>query len=57
MEAELLDSQTSEQIAALIESQKKGVLFYGYEPWSGAKAIMDDWANRFYTRLEEVRGY
>jgi hypothetical protein len=56
MEVELLDSQTSEQIAALIESQKKGVPFYGYDPWSGAKAIMDDWAKRFYNRLEEARG-
>ena len=52
MEVELLDTQTSERIAALIESQEKGVPFYGYEPWSGAKAVMDDWAQRFYNRLE-----
>jgi len=57
MEVELLDTQTGEQIAALIESQKKGVLFYGYDQWSGAKAIMDDWAKRFYNRLEETHGY
>lgn len=57
MEVELLDSQTSEQIAALIETQKKGVPFYGYDRWSGAKAIMDDWAKRFYNRLEEARGH
>jgi hypothetical protein len=57
MEMELLDTQTGEQIAALIESQKKGVPFYGYDPWSGAKAIMDDWAKRFYNRLEEAHGY
>ena len=57
MEAELLDSQTSEQMAALIESQRKGVPFYGYDQWSGARAVMDDWAKRFYNRLEEVRGY
>jgi hypothetical protein len=57
MEVELLDTQTSEQIAALIESQEKGVPFYGYEPWSGAKAVMDDWAKRFYNRLEEARGH
>ena len=57
MEVELLDTQTSEQIAALIESQEKGVPFYGYEPWSGAKAVMDDWAQRFYNRLEEAHGY
>ncbi len=57
MEVELLDSQTSEQIAAMIESQKKGVPFYGYDPWSGAKAVMDDLAKRFYNRLEEAHGY
>jgi hypothetical protein len=57
MEVELLDTQTSEQIAALIESQEKGIPFYGHEPWSGAKAIMDDWAQRFYNRLEEAHGY
>ncbi len=57
MEVELLDTQTYEQIAALIESQKKGVPFYGYDRWSGAKAIMDDWAKRFYNRLEEAHGH
>jgi hypothetical protein len=56
MEGELLDSQTGEQIAAVIESQKKGVPFRGYDQWSGARAIMDDWAKRFYNRLEEARG-
>jgi hypothetical protein len=57
MEMELIDTQTGEQIGALVESQEKGVPFHGYDPWSGAKAIMDDWAKRFYDRLEEARGY
>jgi hypothetical protein len=57
MEAELLDSRTGEQIAALIESREKGVPFYGWDPWSGAKAAMDDWGQRLYNRLEEARGY
>ena len=57
MEVELLDTRTGEQIAALIESQEKGVPFYGYDPWSGAKTIMDDWAKRLYNRLEEAHGY
>jgi hypothetical protein len=57
MEAEILDSQTGEQIAALIESQEKGASFRGYEPWSGAKAAMDDWAKRLYNRLEEAHAY
>jgi len=57
MELELVDTQTGEQIVALIESQKKGVPFYGYDQWSGAKAVMDDWAKRFFNRIEEARGY
>ncbi len=57
MEMELLDPITSEQIAALVESQKKGVPFSGLYPWSGVKAVMDDWARRFYNRLEEAHGY
>jgi len=57
MELELVDTQTGEQIGALIESQKKGVPFYGHDPWSGAKAVMDDWAKRFFNRIEEARGY
>lgn len=57
MEVEVIDSQTEEQIIALIESQKKGIPFYGYDQWSGAKSIMDDWAKRFYNRLEESRGH
>jgi len=57
MESELIDTQTSGQIAALVESQEKGVPFYGYDRWSGAKAVMDDWAKRFYNRLEQARGY
>ena len=55
MEMELLDSVTDQQIAALIESRKKEVSFLGLDPWSGAKAVMDDWAQRFYNRLEEAR--
>lgn len=56
MEAELLDSQTGEQMAAVIESRRKRVAFAGYEAWSGARAVMDDWAKRFYNRLEQARG-
>jgi hypothetical protein len=55
MEAELLDSQTGEQMAAVIESRRKRVRSYSFEPWAGAKAVMDDWAKRFYTSLEEAR--
>ena len=57
MEAELLDSQTYEQIAAIIESQEKGSPLGEYYDWENAKAIMDDWAKRFYNRLEEAHGH
>jgi hypothetical protein len=34
-----------------------GNTVYGYGKWSGVKAVMDDWAQRFYNRLEEAHGY
>jgi hypothetical protein len=55
MEAELLDSQTGEQMTAIIESQRKRVRFPSYDRWAGAKAVMDDWAKGFYTSLEDAR--
>jgi hypothetical protein len=51
IEAELLDSQTGEQVVALREIQKgkSGSL----SEWDDAKRIMDGWARRFYAVLEE----
>ena len=58
LEAEWLDSQTGEQIAALVESQLGDRLSLdGLSEWGDAKAIMDDWAQRFRTRLDEAHGY
>lgn len=58
MEAELLDSQTGEQIGALIEGQKGSRFsFASLEKWGDAKAVMDDWAKRFRERLDEAHGY
>ena len=57
MELEVVDSVSGEQVTALVESQERGVLLYGYDQWSGAKAIMDDWSRRFFDRLEEARGH
>ena len=57
MEAELLDSQTNEQIAAIIELHGKRNRYGGLSKWDDAKAAMDDWAKRLYNRLEEARGY
>jgi hypothetical protein len=57
MEGELLDSQTGEQIGALIESQKGSRLsLAGLKKWGDAKVVMDDWAKRFRKRLDEAHG-
>ena len=57
LEAELVDSQTSEQIAALVESQLGDRLALdGLSTWGDAKAIMDGWASRFRERLDEAHG-
>jgi len=58
LEAEILDSQTGMQIAALVESQLGNRLSLdGYSTWGDAKAIMNDWAKRFRKRLDEAHGY
>lgn len=57
MEIELIDSRTGEQIAAIVESQKKGGPLGEYYDWENAKAIMDEWGKRFYTRLKEAHRY
>jgi len=57
LEAELVDSQTGEQIGALVESQLGDRLSLdGLSTWGDAKAIMDDWAGRFRKRLDEAHG-
>jgi hypothetical protein len=55
MEGELLDSQTGEQIGAVIQNQKgKRISLSGLKKWGDAKAVMDDWAKRFRKRLDEA---
>jgi hypothetical protein len=54
MEAEVVDSVTSEQIGAVIDSDKGGrIPFTNMGDWTAAKKVMDDWAKRFQKRLEE----
>ncbi|MHC4558718.1 MAG: DUF3313 domain-containing protein [Planctomycetota bacterium] len=54
MEAEVVDSVTGEQIAAVVESQKgKRLSLKGLSKWGDAKAVMDEWARRFKERLDE----
>jgi len=57
MEAEILDSRTNEQIAAIVESQKgKRISLHGLTKWSHAQAAMDNWASRLRERLDEAHG-
>jgi hypothetical protein len=55
LEAELVDSQSGQQIAALMESQLgERLSLDGLSEWGDAQAIMDGWAERFRQRLDEA---
>jgi len=54
IEAELLDSQTGEQVMAIREIQEVKTT-PSLDNWNDAKLVMDDWARRFYAALEENR--
>ncbi len=57
MEAEMVDSQTGEQIAAVAQTQKGDRLSLdGFSEWSSAKDVMDDWAKRFCDRIDAAHG-
>ena len=57
LEAEVLDSQTYEQIGALIESQKGSrVSLKNLKKWEHVRSVMDDWAKKFRERLDEAHG-
>jgi hypothetical protein len=58
VEAELVDSVTNEQLAAVVESQVgQRLSLDGYSTWGDAKAIMDRWAQRFRQRLDEFHSH
>lgn len=55
VEAELLDSQTNKQIAAVVESQQvKRFSVADFSDWGGIEAIMDVWAKQLATRINEA---
>lgn len=57
MEAELVDSKTGQQIAAVVETQTGSRLsFDGLSKWGDAEAVMKGWAQRFRKRLDEAHG-
>ncbi len=58
MEAEVVDSETGEQIAAVVRSQQgKRLSLQGLSSWSSAKAVIDNWAKQFRMRLDEAHGF
>jgi hypothetical protein len=54
VEIEFIDSQTGEQIAALVETQQKGGALGEYYNWENAKKIMDEWGARLRERYNEA---
>jgi len=55
MEAELLDSESGKQLAAVVQGQKGSVLSTsGMKTWGDAKAVIDDWAKTFAKKLDEL---
>lgn len=57
MEAEVVDSVSGKQVAAVVESkQGSRVPFSNLGEWGTAKGVMDSWAKRFKERLMEAKG-
>ena len=55
MEAEMVDSQTHQQIGAVVESQLGEKLsMASISSWGDAKQVMDDWAKRLRKRLDDA---
>ena len=54
VEMEIVDSQTGRQIGAALERRAGSrIPFTGLSDWGGAKAAIDNWAERVKQRLEE----
>jgi hypothetical protein len=57
VEGELVDSQTGKQFAAVIDSETGSRFsFAGLSKWGDVEAIMNDWAKRLSTRIDEAHG-
>ncbi len=55
IEAEVVDSQTGKQIAAILETQTGNRLSLdGLSKWGDTEAVMKDWATRLRQRLDEA---
>jgi hypothetical protein len=57
VEGEMVDSQTGKQIVAAIDSETGSRFsFAGLSKWGDVEAIMNDWAKRLRTRIDEAHG-
>ncbi|MHC4570799.1 MAG: DUF3313 domain-containing protein [Planctomycetota bacterium] len=57
MEAEIIDSQTGEQLRALVEMQTGSRLSLdGLSKWGDAKGVMKKWAKSLRERIDEAHG-
>jgi hypothetical protein len=57
MEAEIVDSVTGQQIAAMIESRSGSrIPFSNLGDWTAAKKAIDQWAGDFKTKVNEAHG-
>jgi hypothetical protein len=55
MEAEIVDSMTNQQVAAIVELQEGSKFpLVNIEKWDAAKQVITDWAKKFEMRLEAV---
>lgn len=56
LEAEILDSETGVQLAAIVEVQKGSpVTMERFGPYDDARDIIDEWARRFRERLDALQ--
>lgn len=57
MEAEVVDSQTGKQLAAVIRTDQGGrISLQGFSNWSSAEAVIKGWAKEFRKRLDKAHG-
>ena len=57
MEAELVDSQTKQQLAAVIQTDKQSPLsLEGLNDWGSAEAVKEKWAKDLKKRLDKAHG-
>ena len=56
MEAEIVDSMSGEQVAAIVESRRgTRIPMANLGEWDAARQVIGDWAKRLQRRLEETR--